>query len=73
MSLVVTAVNDGVTADITEAVKTMYDCIAGSMDWGSGFLTAEDAEQIMFVAHTCGFVTIEEAAQQLRAYQRYVT
>jgi len=30
--------------DVTEEVKTVLDCLSSSLDWGSGFLCADDIE-----------------------------
>lgn len=61
--------------DITEGVQALYDLVTSSMDWGSGFLTVEDALPVVHVARTCGFEGIAEAeryvefqrAQEVRA------
>lgn len=52
---------DGSEVDITEGVQTIYDLVIGSLDWGSGFLTVEDALPVVHVAKTCGFADWEEA------------
>lgn len=53
--IVICRASDGSETDITEGVQTLYDMVIGSMDWGSGFLTAEDALPVVQVAKTCGF------------------
>lgn len=51
--------------NITEGVMCLYDLVIQSMDWGSGFLSVEEAIPVVHVARTCGFANWEEA-------QRYV-
>lgn len=63
---VVAHLPDGSEINVTEGVQVLYDTVIGSMDWGSGFLSAEDAQPIVQVARTCGFTGWEAA-------QRYVT
>jgi hypothetical protein len=41
--------------DITEGVRALYDLVINSMDWSSGFLSAEDAEPVAEVARVMGF------------------
>ncbi|MGA8330432.1 MAG: hypothetical protein WB777_14185 [Mycobacterium sp.] len=41
--------------DITEGVQALYDLVINSMDWGSGFLSYEDALPVSVIAHACGF------------------
>jgi hypothetical protein len=57
---------DGTTTDVTEGVKALYDLVTSSMDWGSGFLTIEDAAPVGFIAEVCGFDPDEEIARYLR-------
>ena len=57
---------DGSETDITEGVQALYDLVIGSMDWGSGFWTAEDAAPVAKVARACGFESAEEAERYLR-------
>jgi hypothetical protein len=64
-STVVVRIADGSEVDITESVQVMYDVIISSMDWGSGFLSVEEAVPVVHVAETCGFAKYEDA-------QRYV-
>jgi hypothetical protein len=47
-------------------VQALYDLVLSSMDWGSGFLTAEDARPVALLARTCGFEKAEEAERYLR-------
>jgi hypothetical protein len=49
-------------ADVTEAVTKLYDLMVDSMDWGSGFLDAEDVAHIRAVQDACGF--------EFRTYQQ---
>lgn len=65
------AVSDnGERVDVTEAVRTMYDLLHSSMDWGSGFLSLEDVIDITRLAETCGFVNLEGAVEQIASYLR---
>jgi hypothetical protein len=57
---------DGTETDITEGVQALYDLVLGSMDWGSGFLTAEDARPVALLARMMGFEKAEEAERYLR-------
>jgi hypothetical protein len=57
---------DGTEADITEGVQALYDLVLGSMDWGSGFLSAEDAVPVAKLGRLCGFEQVEEAERYLR-------
>lgn len=45
----------GAETDITEAVRIAYDMVHASMDWGSGFLDADEMAQIIALAEACGF------------------
>lgn len=58
--------SDGTTVDVTAGVQALYDLVINSMDWGSGFLTSEDAEPVAEIARICGFEGVE-------AVERYVT
>jgi hypothetical protein len=60
---------DGTEADITEGVQALYDLVIGSMDWGSGFWSAEDAAPVARLARLCGFEQAEEAERYLREQQ----
>lgn len=51
---------DGTETNITEGVMALFDLVISSLDWGSGFWTAEDAAPVAFVARTCGFPSIGE-------------
>jgi hypothetical protein len=53
--------------DITEGVQVLYDHVIHSMDWGSGFLTVEDAKPIVTLAKLCGFEGWEEAQRYVEA------
>lgn len=57
---------DGTETDITEGVQALYDLVLNSMDWGSGFLTAEDARPVALLARACGFGKAAEAERYLR-------
>jgi hypothetical protein len=57
---------NGTETDITEGVQALYDLVIGSMDWGSGFLTAEDARPVALLARACGFENAEAAERYLR-------
>jgi hypothetical protein len=54
------AITDGTETDVTEAVSALYDLAIHSMDFGSGFWSAEDAEPVALLARTCGFEGREE-------------
>ena len=58
---------DGSEVNITEGVMALYDLVISSMDWGSGFWTAEDAAPVAFVARTCGFPSVGEVDRYLLA------
>ena len=45
----------GAIVDITRELRVMYDLVVTSMDWGSGFLDAEDMETITRLAKLCDF------------------
>lgn len=47
---------------VTAGVQALYDLVIDSMDWGSGFLTVEDATPVVEIAKLCGFERSEEAA-----------
>jgi hypothetical protein len=61
---------DGTETDVTEGVQVLYDHMVSSMDWGSGFLTVEDAKGIIEIAQACGFEMPEDAAAQFENYAR---
>lgn len=56
---------NGKMTDVTVGVQSLYDLLIQSMDWGSGFLSAEDARPIAELARTCGFEGLEEAERYL--------
>ena len=58
---------DGTETDVTEGVQVLYDTVIASMDWGSGFLTVEDAEPIVAVAIACQFNGWEAAQKYVDA------
>jgi hypothetical protein len=57
---------DGTETDITEGVQALYDLVISSTNWGSGFLSAEDARPVALLARVCGFEQAEEAERYLR-------
>lgn len=58
--------DEGREQDITEGVQALYDLVLNSMDWGSGFLSAEDARPVALLARACGFERAAEAERYLR-------
>lgn len=60
---------DGTEIDVTEGVQALYDLAVGSMDFGSGFWTVDDAVPVRDLANACGFDG-KEAAEQYLAEQR---
>lgn len=68
--IVVVRSDDGAEVDITEGVKCLYDMVIGSMDWGSGFWTVEDALPVAEVARACGFPNVDEVDAYLAARAR---
>jgi hypothetical protein len=56
---------DGATTDVTEHVGAIYDLVIQSMDFGSGFLTAEDAVPLAELGRLCGYGMVEEAEKYL--------
>ena len=46
---------DGTETDVTEGVQALYDLVICSMDWGSGFLTYEDALPVVTIAELAAF------------------
>jgi hypothetical protein len=58
--------SDGTETDITEAVKIMYDVVHSSLDWGSGFLDADEAGHIIALADVCGFQPLEDVKAEVR-------
>lgn len=64
---VITAASpDGATVDLTEGVQCLYDLVINSMDWGSGFISAEEALPVAEVARACGFAQVEEVEKYVR-------
>lgn len=61
--------DDGTQTDITEGVQALYDLVLASMDWGSGFLSYEDALPVAKVGRLFGFEQSEEAERYLRQQQ----
>lgn len=69
--VIVTATRpDGTTEDVTEGVQALYDLVIDSMDWGSGFLSEEDAIPVAHIAEVCGFEKSEEAHRYLENERR---
>ncbi len=56
--------DDGESHDVTEAVKVLYDLAVNSMDFGSGFWSAEDAAPVAKLGQLCGF----DGADAVRKY-----
>lgn len=63
---IVAKLSDGTEVDVTEGVQVLYDLVVGSMDFGSGFLTEEDAVPLANIAEVCGFERSDEAFRYLR-------
>lgn len=61
---------DGSTVDVTEHVGAIYDLVIQSMDFGSGFLTSEDAEPLAELGEMCGFARCDEAKRYLDEARR---
>jgi hypothetical protein len=61
---------DGTRVDVTDGVSALYDHCVSSMDWGSGFLTIEDAAGIIRVAQQCGYLVPDTAAREFEGYAR---
>lgn len=57
---------DGTETDITEGVQALYDLVIASMDFRSGFWTAEDARPVALLARACGFGNRDEIERYLR-------
>jgi hypothetical protein len=55
---------DGTETDITEGVQALYDLVISSMDFRSGFWTAEDAVPVAQLARLLGF----EQREQIERY-----
>lgn len=49
-------------ADVTEAVKVIYDTVIASLDWGSGFLDHEEEHLIYDLGKALGFEPPESMA-----------
>lgn len=58
--------------DVTEEVKTVLDLLHSSLDWGSGFLCAEDIEAWGKIAGALGMDVkgIQEQIDELRENER---
>jgi hypothetical protein len=62
--------DDDTETDVTEGVQVLYDHCVASMDWGSGFLSIEDARGIILIAQKCGFLVPETAAKEFEEYAK---
>lgn len=61
---------DGPADDITQSVAVLYEMMRRSLDWGSGFLSVEEAEHVLRIGTLCGFETVQEAADQMEAFKK---
>lgn len=57
--------------DVTAAVQALYDLAVNSMDYGSGFWSAEDAEPVALLAKLCGFDGRKEIEKYIES-QRFM-
>lgn len=57
--------DDGTEFDITESVRCAYDSTVNSLDWGSGFLDAEEVGLIAGLAVACRFSDFEAAVRSV--------
>lgn len=53
--------------DVTEAVKIMYDTVAQSLDFGSGFLDADEVLQMERLGRLAGFEPLEYPGEKCQA------
>lgn len=60
----------GERVDITVGVQALYDLVLSSMDWGSGFLSLEDAIPVADIARICGFEGSDEAERYVEEERR---
>jgi hypothetical protein len=71
---------DGTEVDVTTGVQALYDLALGSMDYGSGFWTSEDAAPVAEIARVCGFEGLadlecyvgEQRGLEQAQHQRYL-
>lgn len=56
---------DGTETIITDWVGAIYDLVIGSLDFGSGFLTVEDAVPLASLAELLGYPANNEATRYL--------
>lgn len=61
--------DDGTETDITEGVQALYDLVINSMNWGSGFWTAEDALPVAQIGRLLGFERIDEVERYVAERQ----
>ena len=54
---------DGTEQDITDLVRILYDGVVGSLDWGSGWWSGEDAAAVAWIGFSFGWVNHQEAAE----------
>lgn len=47
--------DDGTETDITNAVEILWDGVVGSLDWGSGWWSGEDAGAVAWIGELFGF------------------
>lgn len=59
--------DDGGEHDITEAVRIMYDTVAQSLDFGSGFLDADEVLQMERLGRLAGFAPLEYPGEKCMA------
>lgn len=52
---IVAITEDGVEHDVTQDVAALYDLVVGSMNFGSGFITVDDAEPLARMADLAGY------------------
>ena len=63
----VTLTTDDGDHDITEAVQIMYDTVAQSLDFGSGFLDTEEVLQMERLGVLAGFEPLEYPGSKCKA------
>lgn len=62
---------DGTERDITGLVRVLYDGVIGSLDWGSGWWTGEDAAAVGWIGLAFGWADASEAVQFSKDIERY--
>ena len=58
--------DDGSTSDVTEAVQIMYDTVGASLDFGSGFLDADEVLQMERLGRLAGFKPLEYPGEKCK-------